>query len=99
MEKWRGWNLYTSGDMIRGATRIQNSRIKTENGTYDTTADVPSAEEMKPFKCPNCGGNSYRVMDGKAICEYCDTEFMDAGKRSKPIDITRPAPLPTTITR
>ena len=61
------------------------------------TAEAP--REIKPFHCPNCGGNSYRVMNGKTICEYCDTEFMDAGKSSKPIDITRPAPLPTTITR
>lgn len=90
METWRGWNIYTSVDMIRGVTRIQNSRIKTDgafgektmasvitaNGTDDTTANVPSAEGMKPFKCPCCGGNSYKTMNGKTVCEYCDTEFM-----------------------
>ena len=100
METWRGWNIYTSADMIRGVTRIQNSRVKndgvigektlasiriptesttnliTASGTYDTTVNVPHVSEMKPFKCPCCGGNSYKTMNGKTICEYCDTEFM-----------------------
>ena len=61
------------------------------------TAEAP--REIKPFHCPNCGGNSYRVMDGKTICEYCDTEFMSVGQSGKPFDFVKPAPLPTKITR
>ena len=31
--------------------------------------------EGKPFKCPNCGGNSYKYINGIQTCEYCETKF------------------------
>lgn len=42
-------------------------------------AEPPSRDtsrDIKAFKCPNCGGNSYKTINGKIVCEYCDTEFV-----------------------
>lgn len=110
------WNIYTSEDMIRGVTRIQNSRLKTDgrygnrtisatgiacDDSYSTvTVNAPSQAEMKPFYCPNCGGNSYRKVNGKIVCDYCDTEFLTSTIPSEnPLKDLRPKPIPTRTTR
>lgn len=56
------------------AKKITVNASNTINGTIDATAP-PRREtpELKPFKCANCGGNSYSVKDGIARCDYCGT--------------------------
>lgn len=43
-------------------------------GSITASLNISNAD-IKAFKCPNCGGNSYKVVNGKIVCEYCDTEF------------------------
>ena len=68
-----------------------------------TQSPVPpkprASKELKPFYCPNCGGNSYRKVNGKIVCDYCDTEFISEEKSSTPFKDVRPAPLPTMTTK
>lgn len=56
-----------------GTATLKAMGINT--GSITATVSLPS-NEIKPFKCPCCGGNSYKTMNGKTVCEYCDTEFL-----------------------
>jgi len=60
-----GWN-----DVIRS-----DRFVSIEEGLKAVTVNVPQAE-MKPFSCPHCGGNSYKVVNEKTVCEYCNTAFV-----------------------
>ena len=89
MEQIGQWNIYKTEDLIktqsksirvdgsvgRGTITAMGNHTITATGCTDVTVNLPS-EEMKPFHCPNCGGNSYRKVNGKTVCEYCDTEFI-----------------------
>ena len=62
-------------DGVWGEKTMAAIGIGTGDLNITGTIDYPKAE-IKPFKCPCCGGNSYKIMNGKTVCEYCDTEFM-----------------------
>ena len=72
-------------------SKLENSLAYPANGTTITATVRPDdfiidashirigetrISDLKPFKCPCCGGNSYRTVNGKTVCEYCDTEFV-----------------------
>lgn len=88
MERIGQWNVYKIEDVIKmhskgrktltsdghfGTATLKAMGINT--GSITATVSLPSSE-IKPFKCPNCGGNSYKKISGKTVCEYCDTEFI-----------------------
>jgi len=76
------------------------STISVDTGNHCITAGINlSQADIKPFKCPCCGGNSYKSLNGKIICEYCDTEFLTSPAVGNPLKDIRPKPLPTRITR
>lgn len=51
--------------------------INVGNASYpEHIVSHPEPDGITPFKCPCCGGNSYKTMNGKTVCAYCDTEFL-----------------------
>ena len=63
-----------------------------------TGAIEASPSNIKPFYCPNCGGNSYRKISGKIVCDYCDTEFLASTIPSEnPLKDLHPIPILTSF--
>ena len=57
---------------------IKSAYYSTGVITIGTNAITPNPDyvgNMKAFKCPSCGGNSFTVKDGVARCDYCGTMF------------------------
>lgn len=93
MERIGQWNVYKIEDVIKMQSKGRKTltsdgrygdRTLIATGIigddiYDgiSTATVNVPNELKPFYCPNCGGNSYKKINGKTVCEYCDTEFVN----------------------
>ena len=63
------------GVNVLGLTDARSITIP-EDYTITGTISIDKPSSMTPFKCPCCGGNSYKTVNGKTVCEYCDTEFM-----------------------
>lgn len=83
MEKIGHWRVYRPEDGIYGTATTSNlttARLTSvEENLITGTVTIPKPsepKELKPFHCPCCGGNSYKTMNGKTVCEYCDTEFI-----------------------
>ena len=91
MERIGQWNVYKIEDVIKmqskgrktltsdgryGDRTIKATGIVCDDSYSTVTVNAPSQEGLKPFYCPNCGGNSYKTLNGKTVCEYCDTEFL-----------------------
>lgn len=91
MERIGQWNVYKIEDVNKmqrrgtktimsdgyyGNRTISATSIACDDLYSTVTVNAPSQAEMKPFKCPCCGGNSYKNINGKTVCEYCDTEFI-----------------------
>ena len=84
MKRVGQWNVFTSEDAIScdghfGTATLKAMGINTGSITATGTVDhisVGNSVEIKPFKCPCCGGNSYKTLNGNIVCNYCDTEFL-----------------------
>ena len=78
MKRVGRWNVFTSEDAMHYDGHFGTATLKAmgiSTGSITATVSLPSSE-IKPFMCPCCGGNSYKKINGKTVCEYCDTEFI-----------------------
>lgn len=73
-------------DWFYGTTTISTITPITGDFGYTLYPDVcsylhPGVTDLKdpvkqePFICPCCGGNSYTRINGRTVCDYCDTMF------------------------
>lgn len=67
------WNVFSMGYLIGRKITVRDC----DSSDIIARADTLTANaDPYPFKCPNCGGNSYYTdADGHIICEYCETMF------------------------
>lgn len=83
MESYNGWNILSMDDMIgrhsmMSCTIGMNTMMSCAVGIDDLeSAFAPAVrmDKLSPFQCPCCGGNKYKRIGQKVICEYCDTQF------------------------
>lgn len=62
-------------DMVTPKVAIASAYFHNSSTTITGTVNYEPSVEMKAFKCPSCGGNSYSYKDGKIVCDYCGTMF------------------------
>lgn len=81
METINGWNIFSMNDLIGRKVTVRD----VKSGDIVAKADSITAKaDPYPFKCPNCGGNSYYTdSEGHIICEYCETMFTCKATRIK----------------
>lgn len=66
------WNVFRIDDVI--GINPMASAVRADN-TVSAIEPSVRMSEISPFKCPCCGGNSYRRQGSVIACEYCDTMF------------------------
>ncbi len=87
------WNVYSMDGVLETITASGVPYLSSDSIT--TGAIEASPSNIKPFYCPNCGGNSYRKINGKIVCDYCDTEFLTSTIPSEnPLKDLHPKPIP-----
>lgn len=60
-----------------GLTSMASATINLDYVTTSSISVKPLVRNLKPFKCPCCGGNSYSNKNGSIICDYCGTMFTE----------------------
>lgn len=75
MERYNGWNIFSMDDLIGRKVKVTYNTT-TEPYIIATADSITAKADPHPFKCPNCGGNSYYTdAEGRVTCEYCGTMF------------------------
>ena len=80
---WQAIMMPTMTDAKTFSEDVQ--KLNSRDDIVDTSVshiECVHPEEIKPFKCPCCGGSSLVTWkDGTEHCEYCDTLFFRYGER------------------
>ena len=65
-------------NMHLASATFNTNMMSTTVGIEDAVmafAPAVRISELQPFICPCCGGNKYKRMGNKVVCEFCDTCF------------------------